>query len=163
VVHYKETTMYMYSVPVGHLQIAVEIMSSREAEEHDFSQTPVKNGKLIKPGDAFMTSVKNCPIVIATAGSKMMVAHTKRAGTINTVTTSVIKAMKRKKSGDRIVMCMQFGDKALESAFVERLLRARIWHSWAMLSLNGFPALIRARDGDDNPDQWSLIRIRHSI
>ncbi|MCR4275951.1 MAG: hypothetical protein NUV90_01025 [Candidatus Parcubacteria bacterium] len=154
--------MYMYFVPVGRPEITVGILSRTEARQNGFRRTSVKNAAFVPPGGVFMASADNCPIIIATAGSEMMVAHVRRhSATISKVINSIIKAMERKAPRHQIVMCMQFGSKALESAFLERARRSRILHSWAMLSLDGFPALVRARKCNDDPDQWSLIRIKH--
>ena len=153
--------MHIYFVPVGPEEIAVEIMSLREAQSHGYSQTPVKKGKLVTAGNSFVTSARNFPIIIATAGSHMAIAHV-RHHSVEAITATVMTVIKRKAPNDRIEMCMQFGNPELESVFVKQVHRLRIWHMWTMLRLDGFPALVRARKGDRDPDNWSLVRIKRN-
>ena len=145
--------MLAYMFSVGQPEVTVGIVSLEEAKRLGLKQTP-GGKKNIEPGDTFVTNAGNCPTIIATAGPNMMVSHIKRTSVKATV-TAIVKALNQKVPGDKIVMCMQFGDAELESKFVQQIHCGGIWHSWTGLSINDFPDLVRAREDH-------LIMIKHN-
>ena len=149
-----------YFLSVGSPEVAVEIMSLKEAQQRHLRQTSSKRVRSVEPGGAFMVNANVCPIIVATAGLKMVVACAKNTSTIGKVVTAIIRTLKRKAPYQRIVICMQFGDATLESAFMGHVQRARIWHSWAMFSRDSYPPIARAHKGAVDPDEWSLIRVK---
>jgi len=150
--------MYTYTISVGQPEVTIGVLSLKEVKQHRLNQLPMKSGVEVKPCDTFVMNADGCPVIIATAGQKMMVAHARHAYVVN----AIIAALKQGSPIDRISICMQFATEALESACMEQARRVGLYHIWAMHPFSEFPALVRTHQGNDNPDQWSKIMVRRN-
>lgn len=152
-----EEIMYSFTVPVGQLNATLDVLNLNETQRTGLGYIDTGGAMFVGPGDAFLVFADGHPLVITTAGEKMMVAHVKRAETI----ANIIKTfLDQGASAAEIKMYMQFATAEFESAFIEQARQAGICHIWAVNSFREFQARLRTHEDFGDPPKWAFSMVR---
>jgi len=152
-----EEIMYSFTVPVGQLKATIDVLNLNETQRKGSGYIDPDGAMFLGPGDAFLVFADGYPLVITTAGEKMMIAHVKRAETIATIIKTFLD---QGASAAEIKMCVQFAATEFESPFIEQARQIGLHHVWAINSFREFQARLRTHEDFGDPPKWAFSMVR---
>jgi hypothetical protein len=128
------------------MHVTVDVVSLAEVRRNGFKHISAE-GMFLEPGETVVMNADGFPVVISTTGVEMMVAHANQADVVDTI-INVFRSHGVFPLSIR--MSMQMYAPGLESAFLDRAMRAGLRHVWAASPIAEFLVRVGADVGGQN-------------